>query len=164
VPIDYQPPFFEAGNGTYNFVTKPTLYTYGYISSISTVIAFQLKSTYLDQAKINELEDTLYADAGIADKQFVDAKDVSGDCFSEDEESPIQQIAESPIQQIAESPIMQVEVPRGEVVFKHTFLEDPKSSKSMRSLLVIFKFFLKILNFLFFQKSPEDMLAYDGAF
>nr|CAD2135083.1 unnamed protein product [Meloidogyne enterolobii] len=148
VPIDYQPPFFEAGNGTYNFVTKPTLYTYGYISSISTVIAFQLKSTYLDQAKINELEDTLYADAGIADKQFVDAKDVSGDCFSEDEESPIQQIAESPIQQIVESPIMQVEVPRGEVVFKHTFLEDPKSSKSMRSLL----------------KSPEDQLAYDGAF
>nr|CAD2198686.1 unnamed protein product [Meloidogyne enterolobii] len=140
VPIDYQPPFFEAGNGTYNFVTKPTFYTYGYISSVSTAIAFQLKSTYFDKGKINELEDTLYDEAGIVDKQFVDAKDVSGDCFSDEEESPIQQIAESPM--------MEVEVPRGEVVYKHVFLEDPKSSKSMRSLL----------------KSPEDQLAYDGAF
>uniref|UniRef100_A0A915MXB1 HORMA domain-containing protein n=1 Tax=Meloidogyne javanica TaxID=6303 RepID=A0A915MXB1_MELJA len=146
VPVEYQPPYFKAGNGTYNFVANPPLYTYGYISSISTAIAFQLKSTYLDKGKINELEDTLYEDAGITDKQFVDAKDVSGDCFSDEEESPIQQIAESPIQQIAESPIMQVEVPRGEVVYKHVFLEDPKSSKSMRSLL----------------KSPEDMLAYDA--
>nr|CAD2179893.1 unnamed protein product [Meloidogyne enterolobii] len=105
VPVEYQPPYFKAGNGTYNFVANPPLYTYGYISSISTAIAFQLKSTYLDKGKINELEDTLYEDAGITDKQFVDAKDVSGDCFSDEEESPIQQIAESPIQQIAESPI-----------------------------------------------------------
>ncbi|CAK5127696.1 unnamed protein product [Meloidogyne enterolobii] len=132
--------YFPGREWDLQFCYQTTFYTYGYISSVSTAIAFQLKSTYFDKGKINELEDTLYDEAGIVDKQFVDAKDVSGDCFSDEEESPIQQIAESPM--------MEVEVPRGEVVYKHVFLEDPKSSKSMRSLL----------------KSPEDQLAYDGAF
>uniref|UniRef100_A0A1I8B2R8 HORMA domain-containing protein n=1 Tax=Meloidogyne hapla TaxID=6305 RepID=A0A1I8B2R8_MELHA len=138
VPDDYQPNYFLPGSGTYNFGhRKPFLYNYGYISSVSTAIAFQLKSIYLDKDKINDLEDVLYDDVGILDKQYVDPKDVSGDVFTDEEESP-SQIPQSP------SP-MEVEVPRSEGVFKHLFLVDQKSSKAGRTIL----------------KSPDDQLVYE---
>ena len=97
------------------------------------------------------MDDLLYDEVGLVDKQFVDPKDVSGDVFTDEEESPLP-ISQSPLQ---------VEVARSVEVFKRQVL-DLKSSQSFRSVMVIFIIFTS-LNFTnFLQKSPEDQLSYDG--
>lgn len=105
------------------------LYNYGSITTNSTAIAFQLKSIYLTNDVINDLDDALYDEAGLVDKQFVDPKDVSGDVFTDESESPLH-IPQSPIQ---------LEVPRSEEVFQRHYV-DLKASQTSRNVLVYFLF------------------------
>lgn len=100
-PEGYEPPFYHACNETYIFESKRTFYNFGYISTDTTALAINLQSIYVKEEDIEDLEDAIYNEAGLKDGQFVNARDVSRDFFTDDGsplETAIFTDTESPVQ------------------------------------------------------------------